>query len=218
MKNLRCNTINIVYHNVANKMSNNIVSKPSTKRIVWQHFGLLKGPNGNPVDDGKGVYNKTPSAKNRNTSNLLAHFQTTHPTDYAWGMDVMAGKSTSYPLDKQVDKQLTITKSIRSMRKRGRNGRSWQVPLILSSKGDVSHIHGREVWLQKDASMFWYKVPSRHYFSKIAIPVLYDLVRDQEKVGLVKQSPAFLIYHRPMAKHWDVLLHKLYCPQWVEAA
>ena len=34
-------------------MSNDLVAKPGTKSIVWEHFGLRKGLDGKPTDDGR---------------------------------------------------------------------------------------------------------------------------------------------------------------------
>ena len=51
-----------------------------------------------------------------------------------------------------------------------------------------------------------YEVPSRNYFSKMAIPSLYASVVEQLKVELSKVQ-YFLSF---MVKHWLVSLHKLY--------
>ena len=55
-------------------MSDDLIAKPGTKSIVWEHFGLRKGPDGKPMDDGRAICRVclvSRAAKNGNTSNLL---------------------------------------------------------------------------------------------------------------------------------------------------
>ena len=50
-----------------------IIPKPGTTSEVWQYFGLLKGPNGQAIDDGSAyckLCRKKVLAKSGNTSNL----------------------------------------------------------------------------------------------------------------------------------------------------
>lgn len=56
--------------------TDSVVTKPGTKSIVWDYFGLEKDPEGKPIDDGHVVCRsclRLVVAKHGNTSNLVAH-------------------------------------------------------------------------------------------------------------------------------------------------
>ena len=58
-----------------------LVSKPGTKSILWDYFGLRKTAKGEIIDDGRAVSRvcrKNYTAKNGNTSNLLSHLHHHH--------------------------------------------------------------------------------------------------------------------------------------------
>ena len=74
-----------------------LIAKSGTKSIVWDYFRLERGPDGKPTDDGKVVcciFCCRVMARHGNTSNLLAHLQTSYVKIYA---DVKAAMSTKAP-------------------------------------------------------------------------------------------------------------------------
>ncbi len=68
------------------ELEDEFVPKSGTKSELWQHFGLKKGDNGKPIDDGS-VYcrlcRRKVKAGSGNTSNLKAHLKNNHRSVYS---------------------------------------------------------------------------------------------------------------------------------------
>ena len=74
-----------------------LIAESVTKRIVWDYFGLERGPDGKPINNGKVICRTCclrVTAWHGNTSNLLAHLRTSHAKIHA---DVKAAMSTKAP-------------------------------------------------------------------------------------------------------------------------
>ena len=110
-----------------------LVSKSSTKSVVWDFFGLELGKDGKPIDDGSPIcrsYRKRVLAKHGNTSNLLAHLRTNHPALHS---QVKAAKDTKgkHPAPKATpvpttSSQLTLQESITMVQAYERKGAKWK--------------------------------------------------------------------------------------------
>ena len=82
-----------------------IMAKPSTKSVVWEYFGLEKGSNRQPMATDQAVCRtcrKRSSAKNGNTSNLLAYLKPHHTKIYAEATEAMKGKQPRRKTDKGI--------------------------------------------------------------------------------------------------------------------
>lgn len=81
-----------------NSRGSSLVSKPGTKSVVWEYFGVWS-ENGKIVDDGTAVCRscrRNVVAKNGNTSNLLSHLRTRHSKLYSEvSVAMKRGKSSS---------------------------------------------------------------------------------------------------------------------------
>ena len=65
---------------LATSQSDTIMAKHSVKSIVWEYFGVEKGPNGRPTNLDVAICqscHKSVKAKNGNTSNLLGNCEVT---------------------------------------------------------------------------------------------------------------------------------------------
>ena len=74
-----------------------LVPKSGTKSVVWDYFGLERGADGKPIDDGKVVCRtcrQRAMARHGNTSSFLAHLRTSHAKIHA---DVKASMSSKTP-------------------------------------------------------------------------------------------------------------------------
>ena len=77
----------------ASREMSELIAKSGTK-IVWDYFGLERGPDGKPIDDGKVVCCTCchrVMARHGNTSNLPTHLMTSHAKIHA---DMKAARST----------------------------------------------------------------------------------------------------------------------------
>ena len=70
-------------------MTEELVSKTSTKSIVWDYFGFRKDSKGKPIDDGAVICRTCRGrvkAKYGSNSNLLSHLKTNHLMVYQEAM------------------------------------------------------------------------------------------------------------------------------------
>ena len=176
-----------------------VASKSGTKSLVWDYFGLQLGADGKPVDDGSAVCRscrKRVLAKHGNTSNLLAHLRTNHPAVHSQAKAAMdakgklpARKATPVP---STSSQLTLQKSMTIAQSYERKGAKWKeltdtvtyfiakdsLPIYTVEKSGF-----KRLLRTFDAR---YELPSRSYFSRTAIPALYESVRERVKQDLDK--------------------------------
>ncbi len=173
-----------------------LVSKPGTKSVVWQYFGLKKGSGGEAIDDGSGICRscrKTVAAKHGNTSNLLAHLRIHHGKLHAEVTAAMKrSKQRAEPV-KLPANQSTLTEVVETAQSYERKGGKWKeltesVTFFLAKDGQpmytVEKPGFRRMLKIFDAR---YQLPSRKYFSGTAIPNLYSSVRQkvQEELSSV---------------------------------
>lgn len=102
-----------------------LVAKSGTKNVVWDYFGLERGVDGNAVDDSSVTCRtccKRVLVKHGNTSNLLAHFKTSHTSIYIEVKSAMEAKSKrpaweSAPVPAPAASQLTLVQSMPASQK-----------------------------------------------------------------------------------------------------
>ena len=64
-------------------MNEELLNKSGTKSKAWNYFGLQKGANGKPIDNGSAVCRiccARVKVKYGNTSNLMSNLKTNHPS------------------------------------------------------------------------------------------------------------------------------------------
>ena len=171
-----------------------LVSKSGTKSIVWDYCGLELGADGKPVNDRSAICRscrKRVLAKHGNTSNLLAHLQTNHPALHTQVKAAMDGKSkqpsrTATPAP-AASSQPTLQETLTTAQAYERKGVKWKeltdtvtyfiakdsLPIYTVEKSGFKHL-----LRTLDAR---YQLPSRSYFSRTAIPALYESVRERVK-------------------------------------
>ena len=76
----------------SSQLQMDLVAKPRAKSALWDYFGLEKGRDGQPIDNGNVIcctcYRRV-LAKNGNTSNLLAHLKANHGKVYSEATEAM---------------------------------------------------------------------------------------------------------------------------------
>ena len=106
-------------------MAEDLVSKTGTKSKAWDYFGLQKGEDGKPLDDGCTICRTCRGrikVKYGNTSNLLSHLKSHHPSLYQEAMK--SGKAPRYkPLPVS---QPTIQGSVERVQKYEQKGKKWK--------------------------------------------------------------------------------------------
>ena len=105
-----------------------LIAKSGTKSIVWDYFGLERGPDGKPIDDGNVVCRtcrRRVMARHSNTSNLLSHLRTNHAKIHA---DVKAAMSAKGPARRTVVdvRQSTLAEAVANSQRYERKGKKWK--------------------------------------------------------------------------------------------
>ena len=165
-----------------------IIPKPGTKSEVWQYFGLLKGPNGQAIDDGSAyckLCRKKVLAKSGNTSNLKAHLKNNHKTVHC------QLQKPSAPIIPKV-RMPAITPLTQALPYGHQNKRYKElneaVAYFICKDGlpiyTVEKPGFRSMVKKLDSR---YEIPSRAHFSRSIIPDLYTSTKQkvtQEIAGL----------------------------------
>ena len=165
-----------------------IIPKPGTKSEVWQYFGLLKGPNGQAIDDGSAyckLCRKKVLAKSGNTSNLKAHLKNNHKTVHC------QLQKPSAPIIPKV-RMPAITPLTQALPYGHQNKRYKElneaVAYFICKDGlpiyTVEKPGFRSMIKKLDSR---YEIPSRAHFSRSIIPDLYTSTKQkvtQEIAGL----------------------------------
>ena len=152
------------------------------RSVVWEHFRVNK--------DGQNVClhcKHAVVARDRNTSNLFSHLRTKHPDKYEAAVKAKKQQQekkrnhcTSNPSTSTMD----IKQSFSRMGKHDKKSKRWKqitnavtvylvkdmVPIYSVEKPRFKQLVGT---LDKQ-----YELPSRKYFTKTAIPTLYNTTRD----------------------------------------
>ena len=201
-----------------------LVAKNGTKSVVWKYFGLV------PDDNGKGSNENRPicricrlpvRTKSGNTSNLLSHIKNKHPKahkDIQQSMEsedegrrrCTVAKSSIQPTLKEV---------VHKSQEYERNGKQWArltaavTRFIAKDALPIYTVEKRgfqEMLRQFDGR---YTLPSRHYFSRTAIPNLYASIREivsRELQGAIYISHQQLTYGQVLVlSHTLVSLYTL---------
>ena len=167
-------------------MTEELLSKSRTKSKVWDYFGLQKGADGKPLDDGSAVCRTCRArvkAKYGNTSNLMSHLKTNHPSIYQEAM-----KSGKTPRIKSTTllpaAQSTIQESVECTQKYERKGKKWK-----ELTDSITHCIAKDclpinvveqAGFKKMISTFdsRYEMPG---WTRIALPSLCALVKQRVK-------------------------------------
>ena len=171
-----------------------ILPKLRVKSPVWTYF-VMEAQSGDKVICRE--CRRTVSAKNCNTSNLFSHLKNNHPRlyDSVKKASQDTQKRTTVATEKNF-RLSSIVESLTKFQKYNRKSRKWQ-----SLTDSVTH------FLAKDILPFYsvekqgfkrmiasfderYELPSRKYFSRTAIPALYNLTREAVAVE-VQQAEFF---------------------------
>ena len=161
--------------------------KRNTKSCAWEHFGLKTTEDGKPVEDGSAVCRyckRTVIARNGNTSNLFSHLRTRHPAKYVVAVKAKK-KADKFSEVSSSSTQSSIDKSFARMKKYDKKSKRWQkltdtVSYYLA-KDMVPLYSVEKPGFKELVSIFdkQYELPSRKYFSQVAIPSLYTNTRDK---------------------------------------
>ncbi len=91
-----------------------IMDKPGGKSVLWEYFGLEKGRNGRPVEVNVAICRscfQRVAAKNGNTSNLLTHLRTHHPSLHVQVKQAMNAKVHQRPPKSRTPQSLQVGQS-----------------------------------------------------------------------------------------------------------
>lgn len=181
-------------------MSGDLVSKKTSTSAIWQHFGFRPNDKGEPVNTDEAVCKicmKIVIARDGNTSNLRTHIRINHPLTAA-RMDLDPPNPISTP-PAESDAEATATTTYTQPTIMGAFGKlakykkhsvRWKtctdavtkyLAKAMVSFHTVEKKSFKEMINALDAQ---YQLPGRKYFSKTAIPDLYNKVRNEVQVLL----------------------------------
>ena len=176
-----------------------LARKSGTKSVIWDYFGLEVGADGKPVDDGSALCRscrKRVIAKHGNTSNLLAHLRTNHPTLHTQAKAAMEGKgkqparkaTPAPPTSSQQTLQESITVRVAYERKSAKWKELTDAVTYFIAKDSLPIFTVEKSGFKRLMRTFdpRYELPSRSYFSRTAIPALYESVRERVKQDLAE--------------------------------
>ncbi len=159
-----------------------LVSKRNTTSFVWQYFGFEPDSSGLPKDESKPsckICSKIVVSKGGNTSNLLSHIRSKHPEEFQ-----KLKEENKIKEKKKTDENVTIVEALNKSTLYTRGSKRWQqitdsvtfclakdcIPLYTVEKPGF-----RKMLRKLDQR---YEPPSRKYFSNIAIPKMYEELKD----------------------------------------
>ena len=175
-----------------------IVPKKKVVSPVWDYFGLRADSKGKIIDDGVAVCrqcNGNVRASGGNTSNLLSHLRTHHPSKYTLVLQAQrekAKESSTASSSSTNASQATLPELFTKTQKYERTTRRWREitdSITYCISKDMLPIYTvekegfRRLTYTLDSK---YEIPSAKYFSSVAIPVLYEKTR--ETVAVEVQS------------------------------
>ena len=175
-----------------------IVPKKKVVSPVWDYFGLCAGSEGKIIDDGVTVCrqcNGNVRASGGNTSNLLSHLRTHHPSKYTLVLQAQREKvkeSSTASSSSTNASQATLPELFTKTQKYERTTRRWREitdSITYCISKDMLPIYTvekegfRRLTYTLDSK---YEIPSAKYFSSVAIPALYEKTR--ETVAVEVQS------------------------------
>ena len=159
--------------------------KDRTKSSAWAHFGVKTTEDGSAVC----LYCKrSVVARNGNTSNLFSHLHTQHPAKYELAIKAKKkakGKEQSTEASSRVGIQNSIDESFAAVRKYDRKSKRWQklteAITYYLAKDMVPFYTIEKPGFKRLVSVFdkQYDLPSGKYFSQVAVPSLYNNIRDE---------------------------------------
>ena len=175
-----------------------IVPKKKVVSPVWDYFGLCADSEGKIIDDGVTVCrqcNGNVRASGGNTSNLLSHLRTHHPSKYTLVLQAQREKvkeSSTASSSSTNASQATLPELFTKTQKYERTTRRWREitdSITYCISKDMLPIYTvekegfRRLTYTLDSK---YEIPSAKYFSSVAIPALYEKTR--ETVAVEVQS------------------------------
>ena len=163
-----------------------LVDKPNTKSTIWKYFRFVPDDNGKPINTDKPqckICCATISTKTSNTTNLHFHLRQKHPQLHAELMKTSecnsSSSSTSKTSSKTV-KELFEARTKLSSSSREHKELTKSITYFLAKDMLPAYTVEKSGFKQM-LSKFnpRYDVPSRNYFSRVAIPALYSEVKSE---------------------------------------
>ena len=185
-----------------------LIAKKNTTSLVWKYFGFIANEDGTPSDSDLPrcrLCHKGVSAKWSNTSNLISHLKLHHGNEYrevkraqaVTGRSVLSSRKTNSSSSSSSSRQQTLEECFRKTKL-----------LSVDSKDHRRFTKAVTNYIVKDVVPVYtvdkegfrdmvhvlnprYQLPHKDYFSRIAIPSLYEETREQLAVRMKKEANYF---------------------------
>ena len=173
-------------------LSCTIVSKKRVVSPVWDYFGLRADNEGKVMDDGVAFCRRCNSnvcASGGNTSNLLSHLRTHHPSQYTQVLQAQKAKvkenEKSLNASPSSTNQASIPELFTKMQKYKKTTRRWRditdLVTYCISKDMLPIYTTKKKGFRRLVETLdpRYEIPSAKYFSNTAIPALFEKTRER---------------------------------------
>lgn len=182
----------------------NLVAKKNTKSKVWKYFGFVPNEDGSGPSDSDSpkckLCLKNVSARWANTSNLLNHLKLHHISEYkeiARARSSTEISSSSRKSKVKTDGQQTLEQCIEKVKKFSTSSKEHRKLTEVVTNcivRDVMPVYtvdktGFRAMIQ--ALNPRYQLPHKDYFSRVAIPSMYENTREQISLKMKKEAHYF---------------------------
>jgi len=178
------------------------ISKKNTKSPVWKYFGFTPDEEGRPANccfPKCKICFKDVSAKFGNTSNLLKHLRLHHVSEFAEITRAQEAQSveSSRKVKFKEDKQPTLQHCLEQTKPYGFNSKEQRrmsaavTNFIVRDVMPIYTVEKNGFRAMIGALNPRYRLPHKDYFSRIAIPELYEKTRKQLLVKIQEEAHFF---------------------------
>ena len=181
--------------------SEQLIAKKNTKSPVWKYFGFPPDEDGRPTNYCNPrckLCSKDVSAKFSNTSNLLKHLRLHHRKEFSEITRAQSAESRSVKLlRKNKSIQPTLQACLDQSRKYSTNSKEHRrltdavTNFIVRDAAPIYTVEKEGFREMVDSLNPRHQLPHKDYFSRIAIPELYERTREQIAAKVKKESCYF---------------------------
>uniref|UniRef100_A0A1X7V255 BED-type domain-containing protein n=1 Tax=Amphimedon queenslandica TaxID=400682 RepID=A0A1X7V255_AMPQE len=172
-------------------MESRIVKKPNTTSPIWKYFGVEADDSGKPINTDQVICRVCDTVVRTNggsTTNLFSHLKKHHQLKYSKTYGCASKLSNKSPSLAQPTIQEALTKSVK-YQKHSRKWKELTDSITYCVRKDMLPIYTVEKNGFRDMLKSFdprYELPSRKYFSQVAIPALYVATTDKVKQELAE--------------------------------
>ena len=182
-----------------------------TKSSIWKYFGFVPDKDGKPSNVEKPqckICRATISTKTSNTTNLHVHLRQKHPQLYTGLMKTSGKESNTTSVSSKTVKDLFEARTKLSSSSREHKEITKSVTYFLAKDMQPAYTVEKPGFQQMLSKFnLHYDLPSRNYFTRVAIPTLYSEVKSELQQKISDQQ---FIFYAGTTDLWSSITSELY--------